>query len=125
MTRLAEFDLTMARDLVMDVSKTPRLFMRDKSILSFATKDDDFFLTAQELESLVSHLQIGPDNRAILEGSLHRLSCIRNLNKKVYGITIRLGRNIHGISATITDLLHSEASILLLGPPGISHSYPF
>ena len=118
----------MARDLVLDVFKTPRLFMRDKHVLSFATKDNDFVLTDDELEDLVAKLEIGPDNRAILQGSLHRLSCIRNLNKKVYGITIRFGRIIFGVASIITDLLHSEASILLLGPPGkdfVSHLINF
>merc|ERR1712228_98616 len=59
------------------------------------------------------------DNRVGLERTLHRISCIRNRQSLINGLTCRVGRAIFGAINIIRDLLESEQSILILGKPGI------
>jgi len=59
------------------------------------------------------------DNRAGIERTLHRISCIRNRQFLINGLTCRVGRSIFGTISSIRDLLESQQSILLLGKPGV------
>lgn len=59
------------------------------------------------------------ENRAGIERTLHRISCIRNRQFLINGLTCRVGRAIFGTIAIIRDLLESEKSILILGKPGV------
>lgn len=58
-------------------------------------------------------------NRAGIERTLHRISCIRNRQFLINGLTCRVGRAIFGSVSLIRDLLESEKSILILGKPGV------
>jgi stage III sporulation protein SpoIIIAA len=59
------------------------------------------------------------ENRAGIERTLHRISCIRNRQFLINGLTCRVGRAIFGTISSIRDLLESEQSILILGKPGV------
>ena len=59
------------------------------------------------------------ENRAGIERTLHRISCIRNRQFLINGLTCRVGRVMFGIISVIRDLLKSEKSILILGQPGV------
>ena len=59
------------------------------------------------------------ENRAGIERTLHRISCIRNRQFLINGLTCRVGRAIFGTISIIRDLLESEKSILILGKPGV------
>jgi len=59
------------------------------------------------------------ENRAGIERTLHRISCIRNRQFLINGLTCRVGRAIFGIISVVRDLLESEKSILILGKPGV------
>ena len=59
------------------------------------------------------------DNRAGIERTLHRISCIRNRQSIISGLTCRVGRAIFGTISIIRDLLESGQSILILGRPGV------
>src|SRR6056300_330838 len=59
------------------------------------------------------------ENRAGIERTLHRISCIRNRQFLINGLTCRVGRAVFGIISVIRDLLESEKSILILGRPGV------
>ena len=59
------------------------------------------------------------ENRAGIERTLHRISCIRNRQFLINGLTCRVGRTVFGIISVIRDLLESEKSILILGKPGV------
>jgi stage III sporulation protein SpoIIIAA len=61
----------------------------------------------------------GGDNRAGIDKTLHRISCIRNRAGKVVGLTCRAGRAIQGSAAMVADLATAGKSILLLGRPGV------
>jgi stage III sporulation protein SpoIIIAA len=59
------------------------------------------------------------DNRAGIERTLHRISCIRNRQGGIVGLTLRVGRAVYGTIDIVSDLLESGKSILLLGKPGV------
>jgi stage III sporulation protein SpoIIIAA len=59
------------------------------------------------------------ENRAGIERTLHRISCIRNRQFLISGLTCRVGRAVFGTISVIRDLLESEKSILILGKPGV------
>ncbi len=59
------------------------------------------------------------ENRAGIERTLHRISCIRNRQFLINGLTCRVGRAVFGIISVIRDLLESGKSILILGKPGV------
>ena len=52
----------------------------------------------------------GGDNRAGVEGTLHRISAIRNRDGKVVGLTCRVGRAVVGHLDMIRDLMHGAAA---------------
>ena len=59
------------------------------------------------------------ENRAGIEFTLHRISCIRNRKFIITGLTCRIGRAVYGNVCLIRDLLESTNSILILGKPGV------
>ena len=59
------------------------------------------------------------ENRAGIELTLHRISCIRNRQFLITGLTCRIGRAVFGSICLARDLLESGQSILVLGKPGI------
>ena len=74
----------------------------------------------QDLDYTIKRISnFNNDNRVGLERTLHRISCIRNRQSLINGLTCRVGRAIFGAINIIRDLLESEQSILILGKPGI------
>ena len=77
-------------------------------------------VTAEDIATVTR--QIGPfgdDNRAGIERTLHRISCLRNRSGRIVGLTCRVGRAVFGTIKIIEDLVFSDLSILLLGGPGV------
>jgi stage III sporulation protein SpoIIIAA len=61
----------------------------------------------------------GGDNRAGVEGTLHRISAIRNRKGSIVGLTCRVGRAVTGHIDMIRDVLDVPNSVLFLGRPGV------
>ena len=59
------------------------------------------------------------ENRAGIERTLHRISCVRDRQFLINGLTCRVGRAVFGTISLVRDLLESEKSILILGKPGV------
>ncbi len=77
-------------------------------------------LTQQEIDQVVERLgAFSADNRAGIEGTLHRIAAIRNRTGHVIGLTLRVGRAVYGTIDLLRDLVESSLSVLLLGRPGI------
>ena len=77
-------------------------------------------VTEDELDSVACRIGVfGDDNRAGIERTLHRISCIRNRSGKIVGLTCRVGRAVFGTIRIIEDLFSSGQSVLLLGRPGV------
>ncbi len=74
----------------------------------------------EDIEYIVSRIgEFTEDNRAGIPRTLHRISCIRNRQGKIVGLTCRVGRAVYGTIEIIRDIVESDKSILLLGRPGV------
>ena len=77
-------------------------------------------ITEVDIQFVIDHIgDFGEDNRAGIERTLHRISCIRNRRGKIVGLTCRVGRAVYGTIRVIEDLVLGGQSILLLGRPGV------
>jgi stage III sporulation protein SpoIIIAA len=80
----------------------------------------DKLVTQADLDHVTEHIgDFGDDNRAGIERTLHRISCIRNRKGKIVGLTCRVGRAIQGTIDIVRDLVESGRSILFMGRPGV------
>jgi len=77
-------------------------------------------VTAADLETVATGIgEFGVDNRAGIERTLHRISCIRNRRDRIVGLTCRVGRSVLGTVDIIRDIVEAGHSILMLGRPGV------
>lgn len=73
-----------------------------------------------DIEYVTSRIgEFGRDNRAGIERTLHRISCIRNRHGRIVGLTCRVGRAVFGTIDIIRDIVEANKSTLLLGRPGV------
>lgn len=103
-------------EVVLDLGRLPeaRYLGKGKRYLSQEP------VTQADLDQAVSRVgTFSGDNRAGIERTLHRISCIRNRSGKIIGLTCRAGRAVTGTIDIIRDLVESGKSILFLGPPGV------
>ncbi len=102
-------------EIVLDLGRVPWARYIDREV-----QLSDAPTTQEQLDTIVSSLgEFGGDNRAGIDGTLHRISCIRNRHNDVVGLTMRVGRAVYGTVRVIEDLVNSGRSILLLGRPGV------
>ncbi len=74
----------------------------------------------EEIDHTVARIgSFTSDNRAGIEGTLHRIAALRNRKGEVVGLTCRVGRAVTGTAAVVRDLFASGRSVLLLGKPGV------
>ena len=66
------------------------------------------------------------NDRAGIDGALHRISPIRDDNKLIVGLTVRVARHVPGAAGFLKAILIAEEnrykSVLLVGPPGVGKS---
>jgi stage III sporulation protein SpoIIIAA len=102
-------------EVVMDLGRLPQARFPGREIVL-----SDREVTESDIDYVVARIgEFGEDNRAGIERTLHRISCIRNRGGRIVGLTCRVGRAIFGTIATIDDIIRSEQSMLLLGRPGV------
>ncbi|CAI5474330.1 unnamed protein product [Closterium sp. Yama58-4] len=104
-------------EVVLDLGRRPEArFLGDGG----AEYLQDAEVTRADLESACESIgAFGGDNRAGVEGTLHRISAIRNRKGDVVGLTCRVGRAVTGHVDMVRDLLHHGQSLLFLGRPGV------
>jgi stage III sporulation protein SpoIIIAA len=102
-------------EIVMDLGRRP-----EARFLSGAEYLSQQLVSWQDLDYVSKRLgHFSQKNRAGIERTLHRVSCIRNRQGIVIGLTCRVGRCVLGGIGMIRDLLDSEESLLILGKPGL------
>ena len=102
-------------EVVMDFGRAPQARFRDREEVLKGRE-----VTEDDIEAVVSRLgPFGDDNRAGIERTLHRISCLRNRAGRIVGLTCRVGRAVYGTIRIIQDLVTSGRSVLLLGRPGV------
>jgi stage III sporulation protein SpoIIIAA len=103
-------------EVVMDLGRQPEARFGgggEEELLEREVNEDD-------IQYVIDHIgSFGDDNRAGIERTLHRISAIRNRNRKIVGLTVRIGRAVFGTIEIIADLVESGKSILIMGRPGI------
>ena len=102
-------------EIVLDLGRRPEArFVSGPEYLS------QKIISWQDLDYTTKRIsKFSNENRAGIERTLHRISCIRNRQFLINGLTCRVGRAIFGTISAIRDLLESERSILILGKPGV------
>ena len=102
-------------EIVMDLGRRPEArFITGPEYLS------QKIISWQDLDYTTKRIsKFSDDNRAGIERTLHRISCIRNRQSIINGLTCRVGRAIFGTICIIRDLLEYGQSILILGKPGV------
>lgn len=102
-------------EVIMDLGRPPQACFPGHSVTLSATP-----VSAIDLEAVVSGLgEFNADNRAGIEGTLHRISALRNRRSQIIGLTMRVGRTVTGTIDLLRDLVEGGANTLLLGRPGI------
>lgn len=116
---IAEEDVV---EIVLDFGRRP--FARARSGDS-PRRGVDVPLSAQavsreELDWIVDHCSdFAEDNRSGIDGTLHRISAIKNRAGKIVGITCRVGEAVEGSAEMVKDIVLDGHSVLLLGRPGV------
>ena len=102
-------------EIVMDLGRRPEArFVSGPEYLS------QKLISWQDLDYTTKRIgKFSNDNRAGIERTLHRISCIRNRQFIINGLTCRVGRAIFGTISGVRDLLESGQSLLVLGKPGV------
>lgn len=102
-------------EIVMDLGRRPgaRFTTGPEYLSQKIISWQDLYYTIKRISKFSN------DNRAGIERTLHRISCIRNRQFLITGLTCRIGRAIFGTISNIRDLLESEKSIIILGKPGV------
>jgi stage III sporulation protein SpoIIIAA len=102
-------------EVVMDVGRLPQARFPEQVV---NLSEDP--VSPSDLEHVAAASgEFSADNRAGIEGTLHRISCLRNRRGKIIGLTLRVGRAVSGTIAPIQDLVEQGSSFLLLGRPGV------
>ena len=102
-------------EIVLDLGRRPEArFITGPQYLS------QKIISWQDIDYITKRIsKFSNENRAGIELTLHRISCIRNRQFLIVGLTCRIGRTVLGSVCLARDLLESEKSILILGKPGV------
>src|SRR5512136_3098471 len=102
-------------EIVLDLGRPPGARFVDRELTLSQSE-----ITEEDLNYVTMRIgQFTGDNRAGIERTLHRISCIRNRQGRIIGLTRRVGRAVYGVIDIIEDIMKSVQSILLLGRPGV------
>ena len=102
-------------EIILDLGRVPtaRYVQGEKVLIN---KE----IARAELDHVVERIgEFDADNRAGLERTLHRISCLRNRRGHIVGLTCRVGRAVYGTVDIIQDIVESGKSLLILGRPGV------
>lgn len=102
-------------EIVLDLGRRPEArFISGPEYLS------QKIISWQDIDYMTKRIsKFSNENRAGIERTLHRISCIRNRQFLINGLTCRVGRAVFGTISIVRDLLESDKSILILGRPGV------
>src|SRR5512146_500333 len=102
-------------EVVMDLGRTPEARFPDQVVRLRETP-----VSHEDLAHVLALVgEFSDDNRAGIERTLHRISCIRNRKGQIIGLTLRAGRAVVGSIELLRDLIETGASLLILGRPGV------
>jgi stage III sporulation protein SpoIIIAA len=110
------YDLENLIEIVLDLGRVPEARFAG----GFMVDLGDAQVTLEDINHVVKNVgYFTGDNRAGIPRTLHRISCIRNRQGEIVGLTCRVGKVVTGTIESIRDLVESGTSVLLLGRPGV------
>jgi stage III sporulation protein SpoIIIAA len=102
-------------EVILDLGRVPQARFADR-VANLSNEP----VRQEDLERVIASLgEFGGDNRSGIEGTLHRVSALRNRRGRIVGLTLRVGRAVLGTIDLIRDLVERGDNLLLLGRPGI------
>jgi stage III sporulation protein SpoIIIAA len=102
-------------EVVLDLGRLPEARYPDEEAILSESE-----VSQEEIDHVISRIgEFTADNRAGIERTLHRISCMRNRQGRVVGLTCRVGRAVFGTIRIIEDLVRDGKCVLLLGRPGV------
>ncbi|MBL8055783.1 MAG: AAA family ATPase [Anaerolineales bacterium] len=102
-------------EIILDLGRVPTARYVDGEVILAEAE-----IIRADLDYVVTRIgAFDADNRAGMERTLHRISCIRNRRGQIVGLTCRVGRAVYGTIDIIQDIVESGKSILMLGRPGV------
>ncbi|KAJ1686326.1 hypothetical protein LUZ63_017716 [Rhynchospora breviuscula] len=104
-------------EIVLDLGRRPEARFLSEPGGQYLRNSEVSQEELQEAEKALG--EFGGDNRAGIEGTLHRISAIRSRKGTIVGLTCRVGRAVTGHVDMVRDLLEYKESILFLGRPGV------
>ncbi|KAF8404010.1 hypothetical protein HHK36_008886 [Tetracentron sinense] len=104
-------------EVVLDIGRLPEARYLGESGGQYLRSTEVSMKELEEAQNAVG--EFGGDNRAGIEGTLHRISAIRSRKGLIVGLTCRVGRAVGGHIDMVQDLLQYGESILFLGRPGV------
>lgn len=108
-------DLSDLLEVVLDLGRKPEA--RFPARFLYLSEE---LVTREDLDYVVHRIgEFNRDNRAGIEGTLHRISCIRNRSGRIVGLTCRVGRAVFGTVDILRDIVKLGKNILLLGRAGV------
>ena len=79
-------------EVVLDLGRLP-----EARFIEFEVVLSEEEVSAADLQDVVSRIgEFTEDNRAGIERTLHRISCLRNRQGHIIGMTCRVGRAVYG-----------------------------
>jgi stage III sporulation protein SpoIIIAA len=108
-------------ELAIDYGKP--LIIRQNSEIK-VIYNNDAPISKDDLEFINNKVPGGfrADNRAGIEGTVHRISAVRDRYQTLVGVTIRIGRFIEGVAEGLRDKMLANPSLLVVGAPGSGKS---
>ncbi|MDX1655722.1 MAG: single-stranded DNA-binding protein, partial [Candidatus Competibacteraceae bacterium] len=98
---LARLEGASLLEVVLDLGRPPQA----RLVTGVETLADQP-VSREDLERVTAAVgEFGADNRAGIEGTLHRVSALRNRRGQVVGLTLRAGRTVFGTIDLIRDLV--------------------
>lgn len=102
-------------EIVIDLGRVPTARFVENE-LTLLEKE----ITRPDIDHITERIgTFDADNRAGMERTLHRISCIRNRLGVIVGLTCRVGRAVYGTVDIIQDIIETGKSVLILGRPGV------
>jgi stage III sporulation protein SpoIIIAA len=102
-------------EIIVDLGRQPEARFADEVV-----RLSDIPVSHEDIAHILAMVgEFTADNRAGIEGTLHRISAIRNRKGQIIGMTMRVGRAVYGTMEILHDLVKTGKSLLLLGRPGV------
>lgn len=111
-SRLPEAELV---EMVLDLGRPPQARLGERTVALDAAP-----VSGELLAAVLARVgRFSGDNRAGIEGTLHRIAALRNRSGRIIGLTLRVGRAVYGTIDSLRDLIEDGRGVMLLGRPGV------